>query len=253
MSYKEYIRIKENADCAVLMVHGIANSPRHFDWLIPLIPNDWSICNILLDGHGGSVKDFSKTSMTIWKQQVDSCMESLANQHKTIIVVGYSMGTLLTMRLVEKYPQIKGMILLNTPLEVAVKPAVVMRYLKMAFGKLDMNNPVELATYNGISVKMEPWLWRYLWCIPQVVELLALCKECRNIVNSFKIPCYAFWGKQDEAVSLKSTQYFIDNYNVSCKVFDNSGHFYYESEFKDEVSNCIKLLIEQVSEKVYSR
>ena len=245
MNYNEYIKINENADCAVLMVHGIANSPRHFDWLIPLIPSDWSVCNILLDGHGGSVKDFSRTSMTKWKQQVDSCLERLSKQHKSIIVVGYSMGTLLTMRLVEKYSQIKGMILLNTPLEVAVKPSVVMRYLKMAFGKLNMNNPIELATYNGISVKMEPYLWRYLWCIPQVVELLDLCKQCRTIVNNFKIPCYAFWGKQDEAVSLKSKQYFMDNHNVCCKVFDNSGHFYYEPELREEVSSDFKHLINE--------
>ena len=235
MNYNEYIKINENADCAVLMVHGIANSPRHFDWLIPLIPDDWSVCNILLDGHGGSVKDFSRTSMTKWKQQVDSCLERLSQQHKSIIVVGYSMSTLLTMRLVEKYSQIKGMILLNTPLEVAIKPDVVMRYLKMAFGKLNMN----------ISVKMEPYLWRYLWCIPQVVELLDLCKQCRTIVNNFKIPCYAFWGKKDEAVSLKSKKYFMDNDNVCCKVFDNSGHFYYEPELREEISSDFKHLINE--------
>ncbi len=248
MNHNEYIKINENADCAVLMVHGIVNSPRHFDWLIPLIPDSWSICNILLDGHGGSVKDFSRSSMKKWKQQVDSCLEELSQQHKAIIVVGYSMGTLLTMRLAEKYPQIKGMILLNPPLKVVVKPIIVVRSLKFTFGRLNRDNPVELATYNDISVKFEPYLWRYLGFVPRMLELLKLCRQCRTIATSLKTPCYVYFGTQDEFVPVKAKKYFENKENIQYKVFDNSGHFYYEADFREEVSDCFKLLIEQAEE-----
>ena len=66
MDHRAYIRIVEDSDTAVLMIHGIAGSPAHFRDLIPVIPADWSVYNILLDGHGGTVSDFSRTSMKKW-------------------------------------------------------------------------------------------------------------------------------------------------------------------------------------------
>ena len=48
---------------AVLMIHGIAGSPGHFRDLVPVIPPEFSIYNILLDGHSGKVENFSRSSM----------------------------------------------------------------------------------------------------------------------------------------------------------------------------------------------
>ena len=70
--HRTYARIVPGAGTAVLMVHGIVGTPRHFDWLIPEFDETWSVYNILLDGHGGSVDDFAETSMKKWKEQVHS-------------------------------------------------------------------------------------------------------------------------------------------------------------------------------------
>ena len=72
MEHLEYIRIVDHADTAVLFIHGIVGTPNHFHAFIPLVPEHISVCNLLLDGHGGSVKDFSHTSMRKWVVQVDS-------------------------------------------------------------------------------------------------------------------------------------------------------------------------------------
>ena len=45
----------------MLFVHGIVGTPRHFDFLIDVVPSTVSIYNILLDGHGYGVRDFSRT------------------------------------------------------------------------------------------------------------------------------------------------------------------------------------------------
>ena len=45
----------------MLFVHGIVGTPRHFDFLIDVVPSTVSIYNMLLDGHGYGVRDFSRT------------------------------------------------------------------------------------------------------------------------------------------------------------------------------------------------
>ena len=63
MNHQEYIREIPGAKTAVLMLHGIAGTPDHFEMLLPLVPADWSIYNILLDG-----KNRSGTCSVNWKR-----------------------------------------------------------------------------------------------------------------------------------------------------------------------------------------
>ena len=65
MDHAEYLRLFPDADVAVLFVHGILGSPRHFDLFLPVIPPKWSVQCLLLDGHGKGVKDFSKSSPSL--------------------------------------------------------------------------------------------------------------------------------------------------------------------------------------------
>jgi len=60
MKHSPYFRNRSNTETAVLLIHGILSTPRHFDFLIPHIPDEYDICSILLAGHGGSVQDFTK-------------------------------------------------------------------------------------------------------------------------------------------------------------------------------------------------
>ena len=50
MKYREYIRDIPNSKVAVLMIHGIVGTPAHFRELIPIIPDNCTIHNILLNG-----------------------------------------------------------------------------------------------------------------------------------------------------------------------------------------------------------
>ena len=63
MPHQPYFRIIDGADTAILFVHGIVGTPDQFSALLPLVPQEWSCVNLLLPGHGGSVSDFSHTSM----------------------------------------------------------------------------------------------------------------------------------------------------------------------------------------------
>ena len=95
MKHKEFIRINDNSNTAILFIHGIVGTPNHFNDFVSLVPESFSVFNLLLDGHGKGVKDFSKTSMKTWETQVDSVVEELSLTHEKICIVAHSLGTLL--------------------------------------------------------------------------------------------------------------------------------------------------------------
>ncbi len=95
MEHKEYVRICDNSNTAILFIHGIVGKPNHLNEFVSLVPESVSVYNLLLDGHGKEVKDFSKTSMKKWEAQVASVLKELSLTHEKIYIVAHSLGTLL--------------------------------------------------------------------------------------------------------------------------------------------------------------
>ena len=249
MNHSEYIRIVPGAECAVLMVHGIVSTPRHFDFLLPTIPENWTVANLLLDGHGGTVRDFSKTSMKKWKAQVGEWMEKLCATHSRVLIVGYSLGTLLTMCAAQNRPQVKAMLLLNPPLKPRLHPKMIPISLRFAFGKVKKDVPAEAALWEDIGVTLEPWLHKYLGWIPRFVELLILCRQCCPIAEKIPVPCHAFLGRKDELVSLKSQKHLQCNPNITLHFMDCAGHSYYPPEDQAQMKLALQELL-QLTEQV---
>lgn len=117
MKYTPYYRIVSGAKTAALFVHGIVGTPAHFQDLVPMIPADWSVYNILLDGHGKQVEDFARTSMVKWKAQVSAQLDEILRTHAQVLIVAHSMGTLFAIDEAMKRPdKVKGLLLLAVPL-----------------------------------------------------------------------------------------------------------------------------------------
>ena len=127
--HRETIRLVPEADIAVLFIHGICGTPNHFRDVIPLeerIPDNISVYNLLLDGHGGTVSDFAASSGKKWAEKVAAVYETLAKEHKEIYVVGHSMGTLFALRLAAAHPEkVKKLFLLAVPMRPCLKPIMV--------------------------------------------------------------------------------------------------------------------------------
>ena len=73
---------------AVLLIHGIAGSPAHFRDLVSVIPEGFSVYNILLDGHSGPVDNLGRSSMAKWKAQVAATLEALFARYCTLAAIG---------------------------------------------------------------------------------------------------------------------------------------------------------------------
>lgn len=228
--YSEYIYDVTSGDTVVLFIHGILGSPRHFDCFVSALPSIYAVYNILLDGHGKTLKDFSHTSMGKWKNQVKTTVEHLVKRYKNIVIVAHSMGTLFAMDMAVKFSQVKLIFLLNSPLKVFVRPYATISSIR---GVMGVDVPDDLGTQaikNACSVTLTKKPWGYVGLIPRYLELLKEIRSTRDIVEKVKTPCYVFQSKDDELVSEKSVVFLKKNKSFNITILRNSTHFSYSKK-----------------------
>lgn len=231
MAHEAYLRTVPGARYAVLMIHGILGSPDHFRDLVPLVPNTWSLHNIVLDGHGGSVMDFASTNMDRWRSQVFAKIEELLATHEKVVITAHSMGTLFALQASLRWPdRIAGLFLLGSPTRVFVQPATAMHSVLLAFGYVNHKNRSFSDLAREYSVRTTPWIFQYVLWIPRFLELFAEIHRTKKILPQITVPTQVFQSKHDELVSFSSRHDF-ENHPVI--VLTNlygkhSGHFGYD-------------------------
>lgn len=231
MPHSAYIREVENSETAYLFIHGIIGSPDHFKNLIELVPKNCSVYNLLLDGHGKKVEDFAKTSMKKWEKQVEETMKHLNEKYQNIIIVGHSMGTLLSINTALKYPKkVKQLFLLSIPLKVAVKPSALSDALKVIFDKIGIDDVTADAAKKGHSIETDQHIIKYVTWIPRYIELFHKIYETDKILGTLAIPTIAFQSLQDELVSPKTYEMLKEYDTIETILLENSGHYYYTDD-----------------------
>mgnify|MGYP003294293750 CR=1 FL=1 len=234
MAHEASKRLVPGAKTAVLLVHGICGSSEHFRSLLPLeerIPVDWSYHNLVLDGHCAEVSDFGRSSMKKWQKQVDDAFDELAGSHQSLILVGHSMGTLLSIRQALRHPQkIKTLFLLAVPVKVFVRPRAIPNLLRVALGMTRGNDPVLRSMCCACGIRHTKRLWKYIPWIPRMVELLHFCGQTAKQLGDLRVSCIALQSAKDEMVSARAGRLLRDSGRVEVIDLPNSTHFYYEPQ-----------------------
>ena len=227
MPHQPFQRIVPGSDTAVLCVHGIIGTPDQFLPLLPLIPEAWSVVNLLLPGHGGEVLDFAHTSMDAWQVHVSAAADTLRQTHQRLLLVGHSMGTLLIINEAARRPeQIAGLFLLAAPLVIGPKPSAALDGLRVAFGRT-AGHPGAESAQRACSIHITPRLWQYLGWIPRYRELFRESAACRSRIRHLEVPITAVQSYRDELVSRRSCRYLEGLPYVDLHVLPDSRHFDY--------------------------
>ncbi len=232
MDHQEYCRIVPGARVAMLFLHGIVSTPRHFDDLIAMVPKDISVRALLLDGHGKSVRDFGRSSMEKWEAQVQQAVNDLSESHEKLYLVGHSMGTLFSICHAAKNEKIAGLFLLASPLKVFVRWKAVTSILRIIYGTIDPGDEITLAMKDSLSVTHSKNPFHYIRWIPRFLELFRKIRRTRKEIPKLQIPVYAYPSVKDELVSMKSVKYLKRNGQIQITPLPNSLHCYYEKQDK---------------------
>ena len=229
----EYKHIVSGADTAVLFIHGIIGTPNHFKDFIPLVPKKYSIHNLLLDGHGSGVKEFSRTSMKKWKNQVDNAVTDLLKTHSKIIITAHSMGTLFALQQAVKRPnQINGLFLLAVPLKIKIKFKMISNAFKLYFNRIKPEDTEGQAYKSACGITHTKKFWLYLGWAPRFLELFKEIKYTRTLIKDINVPCFIYQSKNDEMVSRRSIDLIKENPDIRLEILQQSSHhYYYETDY----------------------
>ncbi len=230
MIHKEYKRIYDNSNTAILFIHGIVGTPNHFNEFVSLVPESVSVYNLLLDGHGKGVKDFSKSSMKKWETQVASVVEELSLTNENIYIVAHSLGTLLAIEQAVKNQRVCKLFLLAVPLRLSLKPKMAINSLKVYLNKIRPDDYEAVAAKRCYGIGKDKNIFNYIGWIPRFLELFVKIRKSRKIIELININCAVYQSSKDEMVSSCSIKYLEHNAYISVKKLDNSGHYYYDKE-----------------------
>jgi len=234
MDHSSQIRIVEGAKTAVLLLHGIVGTPRHFSHILPLIdqiPSHISYYNLLLPGHGGTVGDFSRSSMQQWKTEVWRVFRELARTHERVVIAGHSMGTLFALQLaIENPDKVPFLFLIASPICPWVSFRGVICCMRASLGRARQDHPAELAITQAGGTQLTGKLWCY---IPWTVHMIALLREAdrtKRMLPQLQTKTIVFQSKRDEMVSLRSGKILQRQETVKLTTLADSTHFYYPQQ-----------------------
>ncbi len=230
MPHEPIRRIISGADTAILFVHGIVGTPDQFRDLLPLVPEHWSCVNLLLPGHGGSVRDFSRSSMAAWRTCVKDEVDALAACHRRVLLVGHSMGTLFCIdESLRRSDAVAGQFLLACPLYPHLMPSAMLQSLQVAFG-IHGRTEAAQAAHTACSIRATWRLWEYMGWIPRYLELFQAAAQARRQILTVTVPTTAVQSAKDELVSRRSCRPLEEAGAVRLHILPHSRHFYYPAE-----------------------
>ena len=228
MVHKETKRTVAGATTAVLFIHGIIGTPNHFYMLSPLVPDNVTFYNLLLDGHGKGPLEFGRTSMKKWERQVREAVDELAASHEEILVVGHSMGTLFAIEQALRCKKIRRMFLIAVPITPWPGFQLYAHALKMYFDAVRPDDIHTTAAIRCYGIGPDKNLLHYYRWTPRYLELFHKVYKTRKVLSQLDTPCVAYQSRLDEMVSPRSIPYLQKHAPFPVRVLEKSSHTYYE-------------------------
>lgn len=228
MRHQPYAREVPASRCAVLFVHGILGTPDHFARFLPLVPADWSVRSLLLAGHGGDVRAFSRASMAQWQAQVERAVDELCAAHERVYLVAHSMGTLLALQQAVRRPErIAGLFLLAVPLRVAPKPLALLRLFRLGLDLAPPSDASLAAVRAAYGLTPDRRVWRYLGWTPRYLELFAQIRRTRALLPRLTVPCQVWQSAHDELLPASAAEPLAALPCARVRTLPASGHYSY--------------------------
>lgn len=255
MAQKEIVQTQterhvEGADTVVLMIHGIIEGPAQFEPLIPIInKTGCSAVSILLPGHGKTGSEFSKNGRKQWTAYISRQIELLRQRYQNIILVGHSMGCLLSANSCLDNPSgIRGLFCIAMPLHIRLTARGIINAVRVALNRVKEDDPVSTAARDAYSISQTP-LYGYAAWLPRYLDLFRLCRSVRSRLHEVRVPVCIVHSAEDEFVSkrsLISAQKALGANLIEALVLKHSGHFYYPEEDRKLLAQALLRLLKSI-------
>jgi carboxylesterase len=204
-----------------LVLHGFAGDIRD---VLPLAnalrAEGYHVECPTLEGHGLDRRVLAKSTRKDWLRSADEAYKRLSLRAQEIIVIGFSMGGLLAINLVHRYPA-RLLITINTPYAYwDVEQA-------LAYLREDFSSHSRRYVQGLVKIPVRSML--------QFRQLLA---ETKAILPQVSIPYVLLQSRRDDTVQARSAEHLVSSVSPSCAPhitwYDRSGHMIFHDADRDD-------------------
>jgi carboxylesterase len=169
----------------------------------------------MMRGHGTIPKDLEQVKWQDWLEDARKEYLSLKKNHSQVYVAGTSMGSNLTLLLAREFPEIPAIILMAMPWKIKFEKAVeFLTCLNMRWAKYKKKfYPPTFGSRKTITRLIA----YQTYPIVNVLEVLKLVRESREILSRVKQPVFLLQSMSDHVVAKKSLERIFSQIGSSVK------------------------------------
>ncbi len=247
--HRAFEKLRQDTNTVVVFLHGFLGSPNQFASLAQYVYDlGYASAAPLLPGHGGTARDFAKSSRWQWVDCVHESVHRYADLYPNVFLVGHSMGGLLAIcESTCNKAHVKGLILMNTAVKIHLKSRPSLYGANNFFSRHPIYNRIDRYYKENNSVQVEH-LPQTLGWMPRVMDLVGLSRQAVRVLPQVKVPVLITQSRKDEAVLWRSAE-MIANGLINCPYrklvyLQRSWHSYYFKREQQQLQDEIKCFLD---------
>jgi carboxylesterase len=218
-----------------LVLHGFTSNPQSMRGLaLALADAGLSVEMPLLPGHGTELSDMLPTRWEDWSDAAEAAYTGLAARSDGVVVVGLSMGGMLSVWLAERHPEIAGIAVVNPLLALPDADSIV-------FIESMIENGDEVAPGIGSDIALEGAVEVAYPGLPlrATLSLFSAAAEVGADLESVTCPVLLFTSVQDHVVDPVSSALLVERAKgpVEQVMLERSFHVATLDYDKDEIES----------------
>jgi len=202
--------LKGSNEWGVLFLHGLSGSPAQLRPFAEELNCRGMHCYApVLPGHGTHPDDLYYIDWTTWYNAVKDEYVRIKDRHEKIMVVGFSLGSALALRLGVEFPEIDKCVLISSsmkffhsylPTEIVLRTAWLFSNISRSWPKRFPQGP------DGPEYLIYPYL-----PLDALFAVTGLTGQNREILKDFKVPLLMLHSQSDPSSKYEGARYIFSN------------------------------------------
>ena len=207
----------------VVLIHGFTGSPSEMQLLAQALNSEgYGVEVPLLMGHGTKLTDLMGVHPQQWIDPLDALITRLLSEGQRVVVGGLSLGSILSLQLALRYPQIKALLLYSPP----IRSGDPRRFLAPLLIRFTQSLPKPASDFcDPIAAQR---LWSYdRYPVATSALVLDLISRTRKQLSKVQQPLLAIASRRDKVISASGIQLLMRTVNSSPRELhwlERSGH-----------------------------
>ena len=207
----------------VVLIHGFTGSPPEMQPLAEAFNAEgYGVQVPLLVGHGTTLSDLMEVHPQQWIDPLDALITRLLSEGQKVVLAGLSLGSILSLQLALRYPQIKALLLYSPP----VRSGDPRRFLAPLLIRFTQSLPKPASDFfDPIAAER---LWSYdRYPVATSARVLELISRTRKQLNEVQQPLLAIASRRDKVISLSGIELLMRTVQSSPRELhwlERSGH-----------------------------